>query len=120
MWIVLFSLSPCTVKEALSDSISIDYAKPLNKAKTTIPATSCSYTENENQQISVVIQSKVNQKSALDYSLHCQNYPSCSFVVNDDYSKNTLSNSPPKYILYKRLKVNLVAFHLDRGYNFHV
>src|SRR5690606_27881739 len=54
MWFVLFSISPCTVKEALFYSVNTDYAKPLNKSKTPAPASSCSYSQNDNTQTSVV------------------------------------------------------------------
>lgn len=107
MWFVLFSLSPCTVKEALSQVVSTDYAKPLNKSKTIAPTTSCSYSQNDNQQISVVKKAKINKEIEPVQVVN----NSCFVVLSpkgyNDYSKTSSGNSPPKYILYKRLKIDI-------------
>jgi hypothetical protein len=56
---VLFTLSPCIVKEAFFNVVSVDYAKPLNKAKT-ITLNSCQYWQNKGQQLSIFKQSEIN------------------------------------------------------------
>lgn len=107
MWFVLFSLSPCTVKEALSQVVSTDYAKPLNKSKTIAPTTSCSYSQNDNQQISVVKKAKIYKEIEPVQVVNNLCFTVLSSKVYNDYSKTSSGNSPPKYILYKRLKIDI-------------
>lgn len=107
MWFVLFSLSPCTVKEALSQVVNTDYVKPLNKSKTIAPTNSCSYSQNENQQISVVKKSKINKQIEPVDVADKSHFALLSARAYNDYSKTSSGNSPPKYILYKRLKIDI-------------
>nr|WP_298005803.1 hypothetical protein [uncultured Flavobacterium sp.] len=106
MWFVLFSISPCSVKEALFYSVNTDYAKPLNKSKTSAPASSCSYSQNDNTQTSVVKKSKVYKRIDPVNVSNNLYFAVLSAKVYNDYSK-TSGNSPPKYILYKRLKIDI-------------
>lgn len=108
IWFVLFSLSSCTVKEVLFTSVNADYAKPLNQSKTTAPISSCSYSQNESNQISVVKTAEIN-KQVEPIDLLYNKYLAVNFTeINNDYSKTSSGNSPPKYILYKRLKIAIV------------
>lgn len=107
MWFVLFSLSPCTVKEALFHSVNTDYAKPLNKSKTTVPTSSCSYSQNDNKQISVVKKSEISKQIEPVDVADKPYFAVLSTKVYNDYSKTSSGNSPPKYILYKRLKIDI-------------
>lgn len=107
MWFVLFSLSPCTVKETLFLTVNTDYAKPLNKSKTTTSTSFCSYSKNENQKISVVKKSEIN-KQVESVDLFYNKWLAESFTkIYNDYSKTSSGNSPPKYILYKRMKIDI-------------
>ncbi len=107
MWLVLFSLSPCTVKEALFHSVNTDYAKPLNKSKTTTPTSSCSYSSTENLQISVVKKSEISKQIEPVNFFDNPFFTILSATVYNEYSKTSSGNSPPKYILYKRLKIDI-------------
>lgn len=107
VWFALFTLSPCVVKEAMFSVVNAEYSQPLNKSKTTAPTNSCQYSQNDNQQVSVVKQSKINKQTEpaevaknLFLIVH-------SIEINTNYSKTTSGNSPPKYILYKRLKLDV-------------
>lgn len=108
MWFILFSLSPCTVKEIISNSINIDYAQPLNKSKTVAQTTpSCQYSFNDSQHISVTEKSKLNKQTRpVDFNNNLD-FEVRSINVQNNYSKTSSGNSPPKYILYKRLKINI-------------
>lgn len=107
MCLVLFSLSPCTVKEALFTSVNADYAKPLNKSRTTTPTNSCSYSQNESQQISIVKKSKVKKQiEPIDFFGN-QHFSVHSAKIYNNYSNTTSGKSPPKYILYERLKIDI-------------
>lgn len=105
MWFVLFSLSPCSVKEVVFKTLNNDFTKTLNKSKTGIPIGSCAYTQNANQSILVVKKSKFLKQLhcfVLSGNLQPGRYYVCLY---NHYSKTTSGNSPPMYILYKRLKI---------------
>ena len=107
MWFALFALSPCVVKEVLFSVANAEYSKPLNKSKTTTPTNSCQYSQNDNQQISVVRKSNTNQEiEPFDVSENLF-FVVCSTKINGKYTKTSSGNSPPKYILYKRLKLDV-------------
>ncbi|MDD3772229.1 MAG: hypothetical protein RBT46_01530 [Weeksellaceae bacterium] len=107
MWFVLFALSPCVVKEAFFGISNTEYAKPFNKTRTITPTNSCQYSQNEKQQISVVKQSDINKE--IEPFVVSENlfFAVRSIKINNKYSKNSSGNSPPKYILYKRLKLHI-------------
>jgi|SRR5690606_28777716 len=107
MLFLLFSLSPCTVKEALFKSVSTDYAKPLNKSKTTIPTSSCFHSSTKNLQISVVEKSEISKQIEPVNFFDNPFFSILSAKVYNKYSKTSSGTSPPKYILYKRLKIDL-------------
>lgn len=103
---MLFSLSPCTVKEILLHSVNTEYAKPLNKSKTT-QTNPCQFASNEHQQISSAQQSKINKKTEPADIVCNYAFPSYAAKIDKNYSKTSTGNSPPKYILYKRLKIDI-------------
>ena len=106
-WFILFSLSSCTVKEAIFHLTNNDYAKPFNKSKTSIPTNNCSYSQNKIQQISVVKKARIKEQfELLDVSFH-QFFRIISTKIDNNHSKISSGNSPPKYILYKRLKIDI-------------
>lgn len=110
VWVcfALFALSPCTAKEALFLSVGVDYVKPANKTKTTVSSSTCVYLQNEVQQICFVkkttIHSLFNPASLMD-NQDC--FP-CFIGERGDYSKLSTGVSLPKYILFKRLKIDVV------------
>lgn len=105
--VVLFALTPCIVKEAFFGLVNIDYAKPLNQSKTTSHTNTCQYAQNEIRQISASKQTKESkQLAAVSFFTH-QYFVVRSAKINNKYSKTFSGNSPPKYILYKRLKLHI-------------
>lgn len=102
---VLLSLTPCNVKEILATGLNVEYAKPLNKSKTTAPVNSCQYTKQTDYQISVGEQSVVSIRKYHFSKLTTHDYTPT--LATSGFSKNFSGNSPPKYILYKRLKVDI-------------
>ena len=109
MLILAFSLSPCSVKRNVLDIFDIQYISGLNKVKTTSNlVSSCDFTSISSK-ISVsktVIKAKYCN-AFLDSTASVKNIPEGNLTFND-YSGHTTGNSPPKYILFKRLKLNLV------------
>lgn len=107
MWFVFFALAPCIVKEALFSATLVEYSKPLNKTKTTTPTSFCQYVQAESQRTSVFATSKKTKKIDV-----LRTGPAKIRVVHHNgivghYSKVFSGNSPPKYILYKRLKISI-------------
>ncbi|WP_131387703.1 hypothetical protein [Flavobacterium suncheonense] len=110
IWVllILFALAPCTVKESLLLPAGITGAKTLNAAKTTTLGGQCiSFLETQHKQ--TASQSRIAQKK---HTTNCVasfvgNYPP---VVPYKTLNETVfgGNSPPKYILFKRLKIALV------------
>lgn len=108
MWFVLFSLSPCVVKEALFLSVDAEYTKPLHKSKVTTTSNLCQFSSNENHQTSAKKQVKIEKlNDPVDLTRNPQ-----FFVRSDQTQRNSSKtfsgNSPPKYILYKRLRIDVV------------
>lgn len=107
-WFILFSLSSCTVKEAIFHLTNNDYAKPLNKSKTSIPRNNCSYSQNRIQQISFVKKARIKEQFEFIAVPVNQFFRIISVKIHINYSTIFSGNSPPKYILYKRLKIDIV------------
>lgn len=108
MLILVFSLSPCSVKRDVLDIFDIQYISGLNKVKTTSGISFQCDTPTTSSKVSV---SKTDAKYKYKGFLSNVN----TVVKNtgeknpsfNKYSGPTTGNSPPKYILFKRLKLNL-------------
>ncbi|OCA72784.1 hypothetical protein BBH99_12865 [Chryseobacterium contaminans] len=108
MLILVFSLSPCSVKRDVLDIFDIQYISGLNKVKTTTGFSLNCETPTTSSKVSV---SKTDTKYK-----HKEFLSNANTVVKNTGEKNpsfnkysgpTTGNSPPKYILFKRLKLNL-------------
>ncbi|WP_228458620.1 hypothetical protein [Chryseobacterium aureum] len=109
VFILLFSLSPCSVKRNVLDIFDIQYISGLNKVKTTSSLITSCDTASASSEISAS-KNKV-QKLEKNYFPGFYSVTKNSFekkVVFNDYSGHSTGSSPPKYILFKRLKLNLV------------
>jgi hypothetical protein len=108
MCFVLFSLTPCRVKEILFSAVNIEYSKPLNNSKTTSQTNVCQYSPQAGHDISIAKESKFRQQTVpADFPAR-QRLAHSSVKVKDKHSKSFSGNSPPRYILYKRLKIDTV------------
>lgn len=103
---MLFSLSPCIVKEALFNVAPAGYAKPLNKSKTNSRTGSCLYSQVRQQISTGKEQKSKKQTESVDVYFN-RNGVIRSFKIQGKYSRTFSGNSPPKYILYKRLKLDI-------------
>jgi len=107
--VVVFSLSPCSLKRNVLDIFDIQHISALNKTKTTAPSFSGCESFNSSSKISV---SKADFKFkgiVLSDFLQSVNFNSEKPIFSQkSYSGNTSGNSPPKYILFKRLKLDMV------------
>lgn len=108
MCFVLFSISTCVIKEALFSTINVEYAKPLNASKTTTQTTPCEYSLTGKQQISQQKLTKNNKfTNTIDF-VNVHNYVVRTVKIQQNFTNTFLASVPPKYILFKRLKINLL------------
>lgn len=105
MCLVLFAFSTCMVKGTLFGMVDVAYAKPLNKSKTVAPISACQYSHD--QRTSTVVQAQARKQIEPIGDAEGQYGAICADKVFGKYSKNCSGNSPPKYILYKRLKLDV-------------
>ncbi|MDN5395861.1 MAG: hypothetical protein L0G39_08220 [Chryseobacterium sp.] len=112
MLVVVFSLSPCSLKRDLLGIFDIQYITALNKVKTTASAQTyvCdSVTESSSNRASVSKNSLKSKKNKYFTALNAVPSPhEEAMLFQNKYSGHSTGNSPPKYILFKRLKLHLV------------
>lgn len=111
MLILSFSLSPCSVKRDLLSILDIQYISGLNKVKTTIgEASVCDLsTESSSNKGSISKNSLKSKENKYFTALDAAIYPQKGKVISQNkYSGQSTGNSPPKYILFKRLKLDLI------------
>ncbi|WP_034670424.1 hypothetical protein [Chryseobacterium populi] len=109
--ILVFSLSPCSVKRDLFDIFDIQYISSLNKVRTTSG-------QNLTCDNSTETSSGRTLASKADFKFKKNEFPfepDLMFLVlkenqkiKNNYSGYATGNSPPKYILFKRLKLDLI------------
>ncbi len=108
MLFILYAFTPCTVKTALFKTVDITYKKPILVSKTTLQDNSCQNTlitkqvNNVTKQVQTV--SGNLPFTVINFTLKTLENSSNSAYI----SFGNLSNSPPFYILFKRLKIYLV------------
>ncbi|PQA90662.1 hypothetical protein B0A69_20255 [Chryseobacterium shigense] len=112
MLVLAFSLSPCSLKRDLLDIFDIQYVSALNKVKTTtsVQTYTCDSVTESSSNTSSVSKSILKFKDKrLFTSLNAGAYPrETNIISQNNYSGHSTENSPPKYILFKRLKLHLV------------
>lgn len=107
MLMVLFVLAPCSVKATVINTDNFAYETPLNLTKTTVKLNQCqNVMALEHTKNSFEIAKSIVYHPALN-SIHKNflNQKEQQFILND--SETAKSNAPPKYILFKRLKIAL-------------
>ncbi len=109
MLILVFSLSPCSVKRNVLDIFDIQYISGLNKVKTTSSLSfSCdtAFASSETAVSKTKIQNQYHKFLSGFNSATANLFEEKAFLNN--YSGHFTGNSPPKYILFKRLRLHLV------------
>ncbi|MDR6526287.1 MULTISPECIES: hypothetical protein [Chryseobacterium] len=104
MLILAFSLSPCSVKRDVLDIFDIQYISGLNKVKTT---SGCDTSPTTSRFSVSKADVKLTGKDFFSLNFPIKNTESERLSFNK-YSGHTTGNSPPKYILFKRLKLSLI------------
>lgn len=101
---LLFALSPCIVKGEL---INIDYKQPFSQSKTTVQSITCLYSNDEVREgVSTVKQIKLIPVTV--FSIETMSASSGNEFIFKTELPIPANNSPPKYILYKRLRLDLI------------
>ncbi|WP_162817725.1 hypothetical protein U0035_05155 [Niabella yanshanensis] len=113
--LLVFGLAPCTVKEAWLSIAGLDYTKPLNGSKTTTSGQQCQYSYISARKMDVQQKIRVNKKLLSNY-LPGKTYTTTAAEIRSRDSFYFRANSPPIYILYKRLKLGMVL----HGCNTHL
>lgn len=109
MLAVAFSLSPCSLKREVLKVFDIQHISALNKIKTTASSFSGCQSFNSSTKASVSKSDFKFKQIPFSGFLQSVNLNSEKHTFSQkSYSGNTSGNSPPKYILFKRLKLNLV------------
>lgn len=107
MLILSFSLSPCSVKRNILDIFDIQYISGLNKVKTTsAPITNCDGSAITTRFSASKTIIRLSDKDIF-LARHVQSNRERNLSFNK-YSGYTSGNCPPKYILFKRLRINLI------------
>lgn len=108
MLVVLFSLSPCAVKESVYHVFGTEYQRPINKTKTTQSFQNTCQAQVFSTSTAVKI-SKIS-----DFDLFRLAILSFQQLIPIDQSGNpqkrseiSVQHSPLLFILYKRLKIGL-------------
>ena len=102
--LIVFTFIPCSVKGFLADRIQTSYSKPISNPKISNTLNSCLYTDLTSKQ------SQISQKKTITRLNSFENLSKIKFeqIESNSLSENQFEfsgNSPPKYILFKRLKI---------------
>lgn len=103
---VLFSLTPCTAKGILFDSAEISFFKPLHKNRTTAFSFQCqnSVVEKQKSQIEFAF----NVFGSQEHNSFCSTEIfTFEAKIKKEYFNQNSANAPPKYILFRCLRIHL-------------
>ncbi|MGH1518195.1 hypothetical protein [Chryseobacterium sp. JK1] len=107
MVILVFSLSPCSVKRNVLDIFDIQYISGLNKVKITPETFSACDSFSASSKASFSKATAIKHKGAFPAIHFTSKNIRVEKIFFNDYSGHSTGNSPPKYILFKRLKLSL-------------
>ncbi|WP_172914928.1 hypothetical protein [Capnocytophaga canis] len=103
---ILFSLTPCTAKGILFDSAEISFFKPLHKNRTTTSSFQCQNLVSANKKLRTecVLNVFDNQENDLLCSTEIFAFDA---KIKKEYFNQNSANAPPKYILFRCLRIHL-------------
>lgn len=110
MFLIMFSLAPCSVKEVALNSVNIEYTKPANRFLSVVQNINCQLVTNpETATLSnAEAQYKNNDIPALRAlfgMVFLSSIKTTQAVKNIHFSSEKSCNYAAKYILYQRLKI---------------
>lgn len=108
--VVFFAFLPCSAKQSVLNAFDTEYSSPLNKVRTTVTQGSAC---TGGQEIAVY---KSSASKAFFKSVSSQPFPVITIpvVINNIETKTAVGPGiipkiPPRYILFKRLKLDVLA-----------
>ncbi|HUH50915.1 MAG TPA: hypothetical protein VLZ11_02330 [Flavobacterium sp.] len=112
MFLIMFSLAPCSVKEVALNSVSIDYTKPSSRSFSLSQNTDCKVLSAlESAAITNAKASYKHHPQAVVYTRNSAASPTLTIstdaAIGTSFSQAILTNYSAKYILYKRLKLGM-------------
>ncbi|MCZ2100545.1 MAG: hypothetical protein LC107_03295 [Chitinophagales bacterium] len=108
MGFIVLAFSPCVVKGILSQTVDIAYVKPLNKTKSTFQNSSCQASLSMDLAFSYAKKVVIGQKALWDVVVDVIPVFRPSLIKHISRIQlffDVSANAPPKYILFKRLKL---------------
>ena len=107
VFVLAFSLSPCSLKRDFLNIFDIQHISGLNKVKITNSAASCTFSDETPSSRMILSKGDIKLKNNgfIFYSDVAFSFGK-EKISFQKYSGHTSGNSPPKYILFKRLKLS--------------
>lgn len=105
IFLILFGLSPCIVKGAFLGILEIESTKTLNKSRAVAPVPACQVEQVNFLTVSIESEAESVNKTEPDFKPEISKASFRPILVIEKYSRNFSCNSPPRYILFKRLKI---------------
>lgn len=109
--VLAFALSPCSVKRDLLGIFDIQHFSTLNKVKATASSGLNCEVSGDTSTAKFSTSKTVRQLKNTGFVFHASSIAKASKeekISYNHYSGHTTGNSPPKYILFKRLKLHLI------------
>lgn len=106
--LLAYSLSPCSVKRDVLSVFDIQHLSTLNKTKTTVSSiANCVFVHQNFSSKTSVSKVDFGSKDFFSFKFNStSNFPGVTIYQNK-YSGATIGNIPPKYILFKQLRLNV-------------
>ena len=101
--VVLFALTPCKVKASLFETFGFTYEQTLNQSKVASSCTSSSFTVHKIVDFKATSTSAV-RSNGVSFCLSIEE----KILVQPIVTKRIAVQQPPKYILYKQFKFDVV------------
>ena len=106
--LALFSLASCSVKEPVFRAIGADYQRPLNKTKTLLKVEhNCNFSQDDYRH-NTTFQLPDNSLAATNNDFERNPETLLIEIVTEFQQKVTSDKNTRLYILYKRLKFDIV------------
>jgi len=109
--VLAFALSPCSVKRDLLGIFDIQHFSTLNKVKATVSSGVNCEVSGDTSTAKVSTSKTIRQLKNTGFVFHAFSIAKASEeekINYNHYSGHTTGNSPPKYILFKRLKLHMI------------
>lgn len=105
--LVFYTFIPCSIKGFIADNFETFYAKPISNPKVSNNVNTCFVTDLKVQESSLNQQKKIKEIVSFDDYAFTK-YKIFNLSHSFAFPYKLKGKSPPKYILFKRLKIATV------------